>query len=123
MFRRSIRIVHSSGRQAAQLNHMKVAKRNLQGLTIGVPKEVIEGEGRVALTPPHVIKLVKAGASVKIESGAGDFAGFPDAGYTKAGAEIASVDDIWKSKVVAKVSCQVTYHFIYCRIQCARILS
>jgi NAD(P) transhydrogenase subunit alpha len=83
---------------------MKVAQRNLQGLTIGVPKELTEGEGRVALTPPHVVKLIKAGASVKIESGSGDIAGFPDASFSAAGAEIASVEDVWKSKVVTKVS-------------------
>lgn len=104
MFRRSIRVVHCSARQGAQLNHMKVAQRNLQGLTIGVPKELTEGEGRVALTPPHVVKLIKAGASVKIESGSGDIAGFPDASFSAAGAEIASVEDVWKSKVVTKVS-------------------
>lgn len=104
MFRTSIRGLHCSARRGVQLNHMKVAQRNLQGLTIGVPKEVTEGEGRVAMTPPHVVKLIKAGASIKIESGAGDIAGFPDSTFTSAGAQIASVEDVWKSKVVAKVS-------------------
>jgi hypothetical protein len=103
MYGRSIRVVHASVRQGAKLNHLKVAQRNLVGLTIGVPKEVMEGEGRVALTPPHVVKLIKAGAAVKIESGSGDIAGFPDSTFTAAGAEIASVDDVWKQKVVAKV--------------------
>lgn len=103
MFSRSIRTVHASARQGSKLNHIKVSQRNLQGLTIGVPKEVTEGEGRVALTPPHVVKLVKAGASVKIESGSGDIAGFPDSTFSAAGAEISSVDEIWKQKVVAKV--------------------
>ena len=96
---------------------MKVAQRNLQGLTIGVPKEVTEGEGRVAMTPPHVVKLIKAGASVKIESGSGDIAGFPDSTFTAAGAEITSADEVWKSKVVAKVrsiTMILTLVMLYC---------
>lgn len=63
----------------------------------------MEGEGRVALTPPHVTKLMKAGASVKVESGCGEISGFPDTAFKAAGAEVSSVDEIWKSKVVAKI--------------------
>ena len=46
-----------------------------------VLKESAPGERRVAATPETVKKLVAAGASIKIESGAGLGAGFVDQAY------------------------------------------
>eukprot|EP01035_Chromulina_nebulosa_P017810 gene17810-23420_t len=78
--------------------------RYLTGLTIGVPKETLEGEHRVAITPSHVIKLKKAGAIVKVQSNAGSLSGFSDKLYADAGAEIVSnVNDVFKSQVITKV--------------------
>ncbi len=56
---------------------------------IGVLRETAPDERRVALVPQTVSRLVKAGHQVTIEAGAGDSAGFPDAGYRSAGAVIA----------------------------------
>jgi hypothetical protein len=56
-----------------------VSSRNLQGLIVGVPKESLEGEYRVALVPENIVKLKKAGATVLIEKGAGLASGFTDA--------------------------------------------
>ena len=78
-------------------------QRSLQGLVVGVPKEILDGEHRVAIVPLNVIKLAKAGATVRIESGAGALSGFTDLQYTEAGAEIVSSAELWKSEVVAKV--------------------
>jgi len=78
--------------------------RGLKGLVVGVPKEITEGEARVALTPPLVAKLTKAGTKVKIQAGAGLGSGFKDAAYTAAGAEVTDVENIWKSQMVAKVN-------------------
>ncbi|NUS60141.1 MAG: NAD(P)(+) transhydrogenase (Re/Si-specific) subunit alpha, partial [Lysobacter sp.] len=58
---------------------------------VGVARETAPGERRVALTPETCRKLVKAGATVRMESGAGASAGFPDSDYTDAGAQV--VDD------------------------------
>lgn len=78
--------------------------RNLQGLAIGLPKETLDGEHRVALTPTYVTKLSKAGASVIVEPGAGDLSGFTDDMYKSAGAKIAAGPaDVWKADVVTKV--------------------
>lgn len=63
------------------------------------------GECRVAITPPHVVKLKKAGALIKIEKGAGELSGFSDALYTSAGAEIVDGSTVWKSELIAKVYC------------------
>jgi NAD(P) transhydrogenase len=78
-------------------------KRALQGLVVGVPKEITPEEKRVAITPANVIKLKKAGATIKIEASAGAGSGFTDDMYTAAGAEIVKDADVWKSQLIAKV--------------------
>ncbi len=60
------------------------------GIVVGVPRERAAGEARVALTPDAVERLEKANIGVLVEPGAGAAAGFPDALYVDAGAEIAS---------------------------------
>jgi NAD(P) transhydrogenase subunit alpha len=57
-------------------------------MRIGVPKETAPGERRVALVPESAKKLIQAGYEVAIEAGAGEAAGYPDAGYRDAGAAI-----------------------------------
>ena len=53
-----------------------------------VPKETTPGERRVALVPEVVQALVKSGATVAVESGAGTSAGYPDDAYAQVGASI-----------------------------------
>src|SRR5579883_2630724 len=57
-------------------------------MQIGVPKEVVPGERRVALAPESAARLVSAGHQVLVESGAGAEATFDDGGYTQAGAQV-----------------------------------
>jgi len=59
-------------------------------LSIGVPRECAAGEGRVALTPPVILPLVKAGIEIRVESGAGVAASFSDDAYRQAGARVVS---------------------------------
>ena len=59
-------------------------------MRIAVPRELIEGERRVALVPESCKKLTKAGIEVTVESGAGARAYIPDEAYTEAGAKIES---------------------------------
>jgi alanine dehydrogenase len=59
-------------------------------MTIAVPKEIKEQENRVALTPSAAHQLIKHGHRVAVEAGAGTGAGFPDADYAAAGAEIVA---------------------------------
>jgi NAD(P) transhydrogenase subunit alpha len=69
---------------------------------IGVPKETVDGERRVALVPDIVRKLAGQGHEVVIEPGAGAQAGIPDQLYTDAGATVAG--GAWQADVVAKVA-------------------
>ena len=57
-------------------------------LTIGVPRETLAGEKRVATVPEVVEKLIKLGFSVAVESGAGEAANCSDDTYRAAGAQI-----------------------------------
>lgn len=57
-------------------------------MKIGVPKEIIPGETRVALIPDSVAQLAKKGVEVLVETGAGAGSSFLDEAYEKAGATI-----------------------------------
>jgi NAD(P) transhydrogenase subunit alpha len=71
--------------------------------SIGVPRETVPGERRVALTPTALGPLLKAGARVVIESGAGHAAGFPDSAYTDKGAVIGTREEALGADLVAVV--------------------
>ena len=58
-------------------------------MKIAVPREIVAGERRVALTPDATAALVKAGLEVVIECGAGAGASYADDAYTRAGASLA----------------------------------
>jgi NAD(P) transhydrogenase subunit alpha len=57
-------------------------------MKIGVVREASTGDTRVALVPDSVRALVAAGATVEVESGAGNAAGAGDADYAGAGARV-----------------------------------
>ncbi|MCX8564612.1 Re/Si-specific NAD(P)(+) transhydrogenase subunit alpha [Mycolicibacterium mucogenicum] len=70
-------------------------------MIIGIPRESLAGETRVAATPATVGQLIKLGYSVVVESGAGDLSSFADAAYVEAGADIGSP---WAADIVLKVN-------------------
>jgi NAD(P) transhydrogenase subunit alpha len=74
-------------------------------LKIGTPKEIFEGENRVAMTPDSALQLQKLGHTCVIETGAGAAAGFDDAAYEGAGVEVVNTAAaLYKAAdVVAKV--------------------
>jgi NAD(P) transhydrogenase subunit alpha len=59
-------------------------------LIIGIPREVLPGERRVALVPDAVKTLVAQGLEVLLQAGAGEESGFPDGQYEDAGARLAT---------------------------------
>lgn len=72
-------------------------------MRIAVPKEIKDGEKRVALVPDIISKLTKAGLEVVIESGAGVTAQASDEDFKKAGAEVKSGDVLTGADVVLSV--------------------
>jgi len=74
-------------------------------MRIGVPKETVEGERRVALVPEVVKKLTGSGLDVVVERGAGAEAMIPDAQFEDAGATLTNdAATVWQSDVVVKVA-------------------
>ncbi len=57
-------------------------------LKIGIPKEIVPGETRVAVIPTMVSVLKRGGHDVLVEAGAGLGAFWPDAAYEEAGATL-----------------------------------
>jgi len=72
---------------------------------IGCPKEIKPQEFRVGITPNAAREAVAHGHEVTIETGAGEGAGFTDADYRAAGAEIgATAADVFASaEMIVKV--------------------
>ena len=66
-------------------------------MKIGVPRESWPGEARVALIPAGVAALKKMGLDVAVEQDAGTRAGFTDAAYREAGADVVSRADVFGS--------------------------
>ena len=66
-----------------------------------VPKETVDGETRVAVTPETARAFVKAGLDVQVAPGAGLAAGFRDAEYEELGAKLG--DGLGKADLVLKV--------------------
>ncbi|ADU69326.1 Re/Si-specific NAD(P)(+) transhydrogenase subunit alpha [Pantoea sp. At-9b] len=73
-------------------------------MLIGIPKERLANESRVAATPKTVEQLIKLGFSVTIEQGAGIRASFDDESFVAAGATISHTDEVWQSDIVLKVN-------------------
>jgi NAD(P) transhydrogenase subunit alpha len=57
---------------------------------IGIPSEIKAGEKRVAMSPANVQSLTDKSVKVLIQAGAGSAAGYPDAEYTGAGAQVTA---------------------------------
>jgi len=74
-------------------------------MIVGVPKEIMAEEGRVALLPQQVEELSKRGYKVVVESGAGTGSLAKDSAYLEVGAEIVSdVRELYKkAQIVLKV--------------------
>lgn len=73
-------------------------------MRIGVPKERVALETRVAATPKTVEQLLKLGFSVAVERDAGKLASFDDEAFIAAGASVVDTAGVWESDVILKVN-------------------
>lgn len=79
-------------------------ERTASNIIIGIPKECLEGEKRVALTPEAVEILTGYGHRVIVESGAGLGINYSDNHYSEAGAEITdSPAAVFQSDIIFKI--------------------
>jgi len=73
-------------------------------LVVGVPRELKDGEHRVAITPDGVHELQAHGVTVVVERDAGAGSSIADDDFVAAGAQLATVDDVWaRAEMVLKV--------------------
>tara|TARA_B100000029_G_scaffold507167_1_gene591271 strand:- start:486 stop:1625 length:1140 start_codon:yes stop_codon:yes gene_type:complete len=75
-------------------------------MILGVPKEILDNETRVAVIPATVKQFISVGFSVKIESNAGVFSQISDSDFEEAGAEIVgSASEVFdQSDMILKVN-------------------
>jgi NAD(P) transhydrogenase subunit alpha len=72
-------------------------------MKIGLLKESVVGEQRVALSPDITKKLITKGFEVDVTAGAGEHAHFSDTQYSEAGAKIVSAADALKADILVRV--------------------
>ena len=73
-------------------------------MLIGVPRELLDNENRVAATPKTVQQILKLGFDVIVEYDAGFKASFEDQAFLDAGAKIGTAAEIWQSDIIFKVN-------------------
>ncbi|WP_434998693.1 Re/Si-specific NAD(P)(+) transhydrogenase subunit alpha [Vibrio scophthalmi] len=76
-------------------------------MQIGVPKEILAGETRVAASPKSVEQLIKLGFDVVVESQAGALASFDNVAFETAGAKVVSTEEAWSSDIIFKVNAPI----------------
>jgi len=89
---------------ATQEEMLHVGK-NMQRLTIGIPRETSFQEMRVALTPESVALLISRGHEVIIETNAGQASNFSDHDYSECGAKVVyDTKEVFQANTLIKVS-------------------
>lgn len=85
-------------------------------MIIGIPKEVLNNENRVSMTPAGVHQLVSKGHKVVVETNAGIGSGFSNIEYEQAGATICTKDEVFeKANLIVKVKEFAQEEFKYLR--------
>jgi len=94
----------TQGKLLHQEETLEVRKKKNR-LVIGIPKEVVFQEKRVALAPEGVNLLTQNGHRVVIEKEAGLNAHFLDTEYSEAGAEIIfEKEEVFKADIILKIA-------------------
>ncbi|WP_373778919.1 Re/Si-specific NAD(P)(+) transhydrogenase subunit alpha [Glaesserella sp.] len=73
-------------------------------MLIGVPRELLDNESRVAATPKTVQQILKLGFDVLVEHDAGFKASFEDNAFVEAGAKVGTQKEVWNADIIFKVN-------------------
>ena len=73
-------------------------------MLIGVPRELLDNESRVAATPKTVQQILKLGFEVIVEHDAGFKASFEDQAFVAAGAKVGDTAQVWQADIIFKVN-------------------
>ncbi|MBI2885753.1 MAG: alanine dehydrogenase [Chloroflexi bacterium] len=86
-------------------------------MIVGVPKEIMDQEYRVSITPQVCGLLAQQGIQVLVQEGAGGGAGFADAQYQEQGARLApTAAQVWsEAQMIVKVKQPLLPEYPYLR--------
>ena len=88
----------------------------IKRMIIGIPKEIMNNEFRVSLTPAGAYQLTKQGHEVLVETSAGMGSGFSDDDYKEVGATICSREEVFaKANLIVKVKEYLESEYQYLR--------
>ena len=73
-------------------------------MLIGVPRERLDNESRVAATPKTVQQILKLGFDVIVEHDAGFKASFEDQAFVAAGSKVGDAAQVWQADIIFKVN-------------------
>ena len=73
-------------------------------MLIGVPRERLDNESRVAATPKTVQQILKLGFEMIVEHDAGFKASFEDQAFVAAGAKVGDAAQVWQADIIFKVN-------------------
>ena len=73
-------------------------------MLIGVPRELLDNESRVAATPKTVQQILKLGFEMIVEHDAGFKASFEDQAFVAAGAKVGDAAQVWQADIIFKVN-------------------
>ncbi len=90
---------------AAEASRLAALKKDAV-ISVGVLKEIIDNEKRVAIVPAACSRLLKGGIQLIVESGAGEGSTFTDAAYEAAGAIVLPTvkEVVDRSSIIFKVN-------------------
>lgn len=106
----------ADGNVADRITH-KLKKEVQVLMRIGIPKEVMDSEDRVALSPNGASTLVGDGHEVLVEKGAGVSSSFSDQEYADVGATLVDkAEDVWsQAEMILKVKEPLPEEYGYLR--------
>lgn len=94
----------TEGQYETEVETLAISEKS-KSLSIGIPRETILSEHRVALSPPSIRTLTGYGHHVLVESGAGQKSNYSDRDYSEAGARIShSREEVFKSQILLKIA-------------------
>ncbi|XOD69889.1 MAG: Re/Si-specific NAD(P)(+) transhydrogenase subunit alpha [Sodalis sp. (in: enterobacteria)] len=82
-------------------------------MRIGIPKEHVANESRVAATPKTVKQLINLGFSVAVENDAGILASFKDSAFVAEGAILTNTSEVWQSDIILKVNAPTDHEIAF----------
>ncbi len=98
-------VLFSKSWQMNPQEEMLEVKKKKNNLLIGIPRETVYQENRVALAPEAAALLSQHGHTIMIESKAGEKACFSDEDYSDAGCRLLySAKEVFQADVVLKVA-------------------